>query len=204
MSSGLFYWRHQLRDHELSLHGHDHWRWLHNIDHWSERRITTEIARGWGTFADVLQRRPAGFGAPGWRSSPSSLAGIEHFGFSYAADCRGLFPFVPVGRTVPQLPTTLPTLEELLRARAGDPSTLLASIPEALETAGYHCYCVHAEVEGMRFPHFLRALLETAMSLGSAVGSLGAILPALGELPVCAVRRRLMSGRFEEVTHQET
>lgn len=203
MSSGLLFWRDRLRDQELSLHGHDHWRWLHNIDLWSERRITTEIARGCQTFAGVIRRLPVGFGAPGWRSSPASLAGIERFDFSYAADCRGLFPFVPEGGTVPQLPTTLPTLEETLRARTGDPRTLLDTIPRALETAGYHCYCVHAELEGMRFPGFLRSLLETALSKGAEVGTLGAVVAAHGELPVCSIGRRFVPGRLEAVSHQE-
>jgi undecaprenyl phosphate-alpha-L-ara4FN deformylase len=203
MSSGLRFWRDRLQDHELSLHGHDHWRWLHNIDQWSERRITAEIAQGCKTFASVMQRLPVGFGAPGWRSSPASLAGIEHFGFSYSADCRGLSPFVPEGKTVPQLPTTFPTLEEVLRARTGGPRTILDSIPRALETTGYHCYCVHTELEGMRFPEFLRSLLETALSRGAAVGTLGAVVSTQEELPICHVGSRLLPGRMEIVSYQE-
>jgi undecaprenyl phosphate-alpha-L-ara4FN deformylase len=42
----------------------------------------------------------------------------QRLGFCYASDCRGNFPFIPVidGELVhcPQLPTTLPTLDELL------------------------------------------------------------------------------------------
>jgi undecaprenyl phosphate-alpha-L-ara4FN deformylase len=45
----------------------------------------------------------------------------QRLGFCYASDCRGKFPFIPVidGEIVlcPQLPTTLPTLDELLAHR---------------------------------------------------------------------------------------
>ena len=48
----------------------------------------------------------------------TALALEEQLGFSYASDTRGNGPFMPLiaGRRgrVPQLPTTLPTLDELI------------------------------------------------------------------------------------------
>ncbi len=48
----------------------------------------------------------------------AALALEEQLGFSYASDTRGEAPFMPMisGRRgrVPQLPTTLPTLDELI------------------------------------------------------------------------------------------
>jgi undecaprenyl phosphate-alpha-L-ara4FN deformylase len=202
MSAGLLYWRERLNGHELCLHGHDHWRWLHNIDHWSERKIASEIERGCQTFVRVLQYLPIGFGAPGWRCSPASLAAIEQFPFTYAADCRGSTPFIPEGRTLPQLPTTLPTLEETLRAGMRNTRSLLQTIGDALQAPGYHCYCAHAELEGMRFPGFLESLLEIALSRGAEVGPLGTAVAAQGELPVCGVSSRLVRGRREKVSCQ--
>ena len=104
--------------------------------------------------------------------------------------------------TVPQLPTTLPTLEEAFRGRTGDARTLLEAIQEALEIADYHCYCVHTEVEGMRFPNFLRSLLEMVLSRGVSVGTLGAIAATQRDLPHCHIEQRLLPGRFDSVSYQ--
>ena len=64
--------------------------------------------------------KPQVHGAAGWQMNEAALALEEELGFDYASDTRGEAPFVPLlsrGRSAarcPQLPTTLPTLDELI------------------------------------------------------------------------------------------
>ena len=57
-------------------------------------------------------------GAAGWQVNRYVPALEQELGFPYASDTRGAGPFVPVVGgavvAVPQLPTTLPTLDELI------------------------------------------------------------------------------------------
>ena len=57
-------------------------------------------------------------GAAGWRMNGHALRFAEALGFVWCSDSRGTHPFLPIvdGETIhcPQLPTTLPTLDELI------------------------------------------------------------------------------------------
>jgi peptidoglycan/xylan/chitin deacetylase (PgdA/CDA1 family) len=87
----------------------------------------------------------------------------QRLGFAYASDCRGSHPFVPVWRgevvLCPQLPTTLPTLDELI----GLDGTTDDNVHErllALTTAPRdHVFTLHAELEGMKLSAVLERLL---------------------------------------------
>lgn len=80
---------------------------------WSE----AQYARAATAFEQVFAAAPRLHAAPGWRSNPHALRLTQRRGFAYASDTRGRHPFVPVwhGEIVrcPQIPTTLPTLDEL-------------------------------------------------------------------------------------------
>ena len=95
---------------------------------------------------------PQAHGAAGWQVN-GSVPGLEQeLGFRYASDTRGRGPFVPVveGRevAVPQLPTTLPTLDELIgREDLGgkDPVEHLLALTQ---DGGDQVFTLHAELEG--------------------------------------------------------
>ena len=68
-------------------------------------------------FEAALGTPPRLHAAADWQTSPHGLRLTQRLGFAYASDTRGRHPFLPVwdGEIVrcPQIPTTLPTLEEL-------------------------------------------------------------------------------------------
>lgn len=202
ISQGLERLKHRLAGHELALHGHDHWRWIHNISRWSKARVETEISRGLYSFNRVFGTKPMAFGAPGWRTTPAALAALDQFHFTYASDCRGVSPFFPEGSRTLQLPTTLPTLEENLRVARTPIRAFLARIEETLSQESYHCYCLHCETEGLRFPDFLGKLLDVATRKEVQVGPLGAVLPHAQNPPVCRMIERQLLGRFDPVAWQ--
>ena len=91
----------------------------------------------------------------------------QRLGFDYCSDGRGTHPHLPVWNAelirCPQLPTTLPTLDELIgvdgvtrrqRRRARCSSARRQPPP-----AG-HVFTLHAELEGMRLAPVLEQLLD--------------------------------------------
>jgi peptidoglycan/xylan/chitin deacetylase (PgdA/CDA1 family) len=93
------------------------------------------------------------------------LRDVRDAGFEYCSDGRGTHPHLPVwnGELIrcPQLPTTLPTLDELI----GLDGATEANVAErllALTAADPrdHVFTLHAELEGMKLAPVLERLLE--------------------------------------------
>lgn len=136
--------------HELGIHGYDHVRWQDCLEKMGEKGIESELRESVAAYERLLGVRPGGSAAPGWRCTPSSLAVQERFHFLYASDVRGLYPFLPVHeglalRTL-QIPTTLPTLDELIGRQDKINDFLLASLK-----VGLNVHTIHAEVEGRAY-----------------------------------------------------
>lgn len=186
--------------HEVALHGHDHWLWIHRCRKWPLQRVQVEFRRGTASFARALGCAPVAFGAPGWVATERTLRAVDVGGFRYASDCRGTCPFIPAGRQTPQLPTTLPTVEEFVRERRNI-SDLCEHIARHVEEQPYSCYCAHAEVEGMRFPRFLPQLLDRIQGR-VAIGPLGDALASGASLPTHRVEPVHIAGRFDPVASQ--
>jgi peptidoglycan/xylan/chitin deacetylase (PgdA/CDA1 family) len=131
----------------------------------SDSAVRDEMRRAVGVYEQVVGCRPKGFGAPGWQCNPFSLRMVDELGFTYASDTRGRHPFFPtVGdvrlRTL-QLPTTLPTLDEVLGVDGGDGKGFLALISRALERDPWPVLTLHAELEGGRFVPLADELLAS-------------------------------------------
>src|SRR6266481_747197 len=115
------------------------------------------------TFHDLLGFDPAGLAAPGWQCSAASLAVIGRGPFRYQSSTRGRCAYRPRIGTVkgplPEVPTTLPTLDELLavgQSLAGIREAVLGSIRDD----GSNVLTVHAEVEGGAYLDFFADLLQ--------------------------------------------
>jgi peptidoglycan/xylan/chitin deacetylase (PgdA/CDA1 family) len=148
---------------EVGVHCYDHVRWQDGVAKadaaWTER----EFARAVEAFAAVFGAAPESHAAAGWQLNEYALQ-LES-DFKYASDTRGTHAFLPVigsvwGECV-QIPTTLPTLDELIGTHGLNADTacehlrasaLAASLPDQVFT-------LHAELEGGRLaPQFERLL----------------------------------------------
>jgi undecaprenyl phosphate-alpha-L-ara4FN deformylase len=133
--------------HELGIHGYDHVRWQDRLEKMNQAEIETELQNSVSAYENIFGARPLSTAAPGWRCTPESLGAQDKLGFSYASDVRGAGPFFPAhnGRAFKtvQIPTTLPTLDELIGREPRPNEVLLSSLRE-----GLNVYTVHAEVEG--------------------------------------------------------
>jgi len=154
------------RGHEVGIHCYDHVRWQDFVAdkdlNWTRR----EMEKALEAFRDALQTAPQTIGAAGWQINRFVIALEEQMGFSYASDVRGREPFIPtmegVSSNCIQLPTTLPTLDEIIGSDGIDSSncweTILEKSREQLPHG--HVYTLHAELEGMKLKPVMEKLLE--------------------------------------------
>ena len=77
-----------------------------------------EMQRACDRYTDIFGTAPLAHGAAGWQMNVHALRLTQRLGFEYCSDGRGTHPHLPVwnGELIrcPQLPTTLPTLDELI------------------------------------------------------------------------------------------
>lgn len=202
----------QKAGHEVIVHGFDHVSWHDYLGRWDEERIRVEMSRAARAFESVAGHPCMAFAAPGWQATEASLRIEQEMGLSYASDTRGWCPFLPLvdgaPSSVPQLPTTLPTLDELLADPAVAEADLLDHVlglcerapaplrPGAGPPGAAHVFTAHAEIEGKGwidwFEQFLLGLRQagaeffTLAELAAAVTGTGAGVPArvvAGRLP---------------------
>lgn len=141
--------------HELAIHGYDHRRWQDRLHRMTKQAVREEIGRAVAIYRDVTGRAPCGFGAPGWQVSAASLEVLDDVGFLYASDTRGLQPFFPrvAGRNLKtlQLPTTFPTLDEVLGPDDPDGQGFVSRVCREIHGRIWSVLTVHAEMEGVGF-----------------------------------------------------
>ena len=155
--------------HEVGIHTWDHVKWQdgvgtdtnHASNAWTERQMRLACER----FEAIFAAPPKTHGAAGWQMNPHAIRMTQRLGFDYASDMRGGHPFMPVVNAevtlCPQIPTTLPTLDELIGIRDISADNVhqrvLAAAREPAPQG--HVYTLHAELEGMRLlPVFERLL----------------------------------------------
>ncbi len=198
------------RGFEVGVHTYDHIKWQDGVtragEPWTRRLLT--LARE--EFIRVFDRAPEAHGAAGWQVN-DSVPGLEQeLGFRYASDTRGTCPFVPVvgGREVPvpQLPTTLPTLDELIGRedlRGADPIEHLLTLTEGGRD---HVFTLHAELEGGAYLAGFERLLGAWRARGLDLTALGSYAQALdlSRLPRCAIVSGAVDGRSGTLAAQGT
>jgi undecaprenyl phosphate-alpha-L-ara4FN deformylase len=157
---------------EVGLHTFDHVRWQDYVAGATDDWTRIEFERGMNAFKEVFGFYPKSHAAAGWQINAHALELEQQYGLAFASDTRGQTPFWPrlaEGRSsCPQLPTTLPTFDELL----GRDGVNEASIADALFRlsqsghGGLHVFTLHAELEGMLLLDSFESLLRNWLSAG--------------------------------------
>jgi peptidoglycan/xylan/chitin deacetylase (PgdA/CDA1 family) len=201
---------------EVGLHTHDHVRWQDFVAHATREWTRVEFERGLAAFERVFGFPPASHAAAGWQINPHALALERDHGLRYASDTRGGAPFLPAlegtPSTCPQLPTTLPTFDELL-GQGGIDETNIAEAIFDLSVSGngagrgaaagpdgqprLHVFTLHAELEGMLLLDAFEALLVKWRAAGATLTRMAHIhtLAARQPLPIRAVIEGEIPGR---------
>jgi len=152
--------------HEVGIHCYDHVRWQDFVATKSFDWTQREMRKAFEAFEEALQMKPQTIGAAGWQLNRHVIALEEQLGFKYASDVRGRGPFYPqmegISSRCVQLPTTLPTLDEIIGSDGIDSDncweTILDKSREQLPEG--HVYTLHAELEGLKLMPAMEKLLE--------------------------------------------
>lgn len=196
--------------HEVGLHGHDHVKWQDHLDRLSQEAIASDLQEGIVAYEQATGRRPTSTAAPGWRCNTKSLAVQQALGLTYHSDTRGTTPYFPTldgerFQTL-ELPTTLPTLDELLGSDGLEGEVLTRHLIERLRPDELNVLTIHTEVEGMALLPWFRDFLQTLQHIGVVIVRLNEIALRCLQQPAtissCAVVRREIQGRAGVVSCQ--
>lgn len=188
---------------ETGVHCFDHVRWQDGVAQEDADWTETEMRRAIKRYIEVFGDPPRVHGAAGWQMNVHALRLTQRLGFEYCSDGRGYAPHLPVWNAelvrCPQLPTTLPTLDELLGVGDIDEGNLAAHLLEITATApaSGHVFTLHAELEGMKLGPVFEQLLIGWKAQGYTLVPLRALFDSLEPmmLPRCEVGWGEVPGR---------
>jgi peptidoglycan/xylan/chitin deacetylase (PgdA/CDA1 family) len=188
---------------ETGIHTWDHVKWQDYVARRGEAWTETEMREAADRYLQIFGERPRTHGAAGWQMNTHAFRLTASLGYEYASDTRGTHPFIPVcdDAEIPcaQLPTTLPTLDELLGRDGITPANVhehLLRLTRRAPAMG-HVYTLHAELEGQKLRDAYRNLLRGWRDQGYALVRLADLARAAlaAPLPRHAVIYREIEGR---------
>ena len=198
---------------DVGVHCWDHVKWQDGVEgagaEWTARQMQLACER----FTDIFKEPPRTHGAAGWQMNVHALRLTQALGFDFCSDGRGSFPHLPVWNAelvrCPQIPTTLPTLDELI----GSDGVTEDSVAERLlaitsmaptSSVAAHVFTLHAELEGMLLMPALEKLIAGWKAQGYRIASMRGLYDTLQPLalPRCEVAPGPIPGRSGTVLRQ--
>ena len=164
---------------EAGIHTFDHVEWQDRVSNeaaaWTRRQMEMACER----FRNIFGADPKVHGAAGWQMNRHAYRLTQLLGFGYCSDTRGTRPFVPVYEAeiiaCPQLPTTLPTIDELIGVNGITVDNVAEHLLELSRDPlpSGHVFTLHAELEGLKLAPVLERVLEGWRAMGYNLVSLG-------------------------------
>ncbi len=188
---------------ETGIHTFDHVKWQDHVASQGSDWTWAEMNKAWQSYRAVFGKNPTTHGAAGWQMNDAAFIQEQRWGLAYCSDTRGTHPFIPLladgTRSCTQLPTTLPTLDELIGCDHIDDKNVAEVLLKKTcdEIPGGHVYTLHAELEGMKLEPVLDKLLSGWQSQGYKLVSMAEYHAALDleRLPAGRVIRGSIAGR---------
>lgn len=206
---------------ECGIHTWDHVVWQDNVRHRDAAWTQLQMQRSFDRFTSIFGFAPETHGAAGWQMNADAFRRLDAFGMAYASDGRALLTDTGAlahesagpyrlsidGETLAciQLPTTLPTLDELLGRSVGgkviDTSNIATTILGLTEIPRDHVFTLHAELEGQKLAPIFDQLLRGWQAQGYTLGSMASHYAKVkdDDLPVRPVSWGEMPGRSGEL-----
>lgn len=156
--------------HEVGVHCYDHVHWQDNVRNQGEDWTRHQLNLAMQTFEQYLGCKPTTIGAAGWQLNDFVPHLEAELGFTYASDTRGDTPFFPqtlaATSSCMQIPTTLPTMDELLGANGISSANIAECLfQHSLKANEYgHVYTLHAEMEGMKLLPAMDQLIQNLIA----------------------------------------
>jgi undecaprenyl phosphate-alpha-L-ara4FN deformylase len=206
---------------ECGIHTWDHVVWQDNVRQRDAAWTAAQMQQSFDRFTEIFGRAPRTHGAAGWQMNEHAFAQLDRFGMAYASDGRamltdngaladpaaGPYRLAAAGKTLSciQLPTTLPTLDEVLgRTIAGTvvgTSNIAATLLRLTETPRDHVFTLHAELEGQKLAPIFEQLLQGWRAQGYDFASMADYHHQIKDraLPVAPLRWAELPGRSGEL-----
>ena len=151
---------------DVGIHAYDHQKWQDGVTSMTQEKIQLEFQKATKELQRIFGSAATTAAAPGWQANEKTLEAYDQANLIYASDCRGSSPFFPkIGNKTYkalQIPTTLPTLDELL----GRPEFPLEKLTEhflsLLNSDTPNVLTIHTELEGMKYLSWFRSFLLAA------------------------------------------
>ncbi|MFZ6847408.1 polysaccharide deacetylase family protein [Undibacterium sp. RuRC25W] len=206
---------------ECGIHTWDHVVWQDNVRQrgaeWTQHQLQQANAK----FKQIFGFAPKTHGAAGWQMNQYAFEQLDQFDMQYASDGRAMLndngsladvaygPYrLKIGEKVCsciQMPTTLPTLDELLgRTVAGKEittSNIAAHILSLTKDPRDHVFTLHAELEGQKLAPIFEELLIGWREQGYQCLSMASYYETIQntDLPVHSLSWASLPGRSGEL-----
>jgi peptidoglycan/xylan/chitin deacetylase (PgdA/CDA1 family) len=175
---------------EVGIHCYDHVRWQDHVAtkdaEWTKREMQRAVDR----FTEIFGVAPKAHAAAGWQINRHALRLTQQMGLEYSSDTRGTHPFIPTWNAeiiaCPQLPTTLPTLDEIINRDGVTLENVAQHVLQLTKNppATGHVFTLHAELEGGKWMPIFEQLLEGWKAQGYELVSMRQYLETLeSDLP---------------------
>lgn len=195
---------------EVGLRSWDAYAWQRHARTADAAWTQEQMQRAYDRFVAIVGTPPRVHGACGWQMNRHAFRLTQRLGFDYCSDTRGLRPYVPVLDAeiiaCPQIPTTLPTFDELLCDPAMEREGAVDRMVEAfaLPAPDGHVLSISADCEGISLLPVFERFVERVCGQGVAIMSLGAYLAAAGtsELARHCIEIRDLPGRRSALAMQ--
>jgi undecaprenyl phosphate-alpha-L-ara4FN deformylase len=156
--------------HEVGIHCYNHYRWQDHLGKMDLARVRAEFGAAREEFRRIFGAEARAAGAAGWQSDARSREVYDEAGLLYGSDTRGSAPFFPriggrVFRTL-EIPTTLPTLDELLGRPEYPDERIVPHLLSLLRADRPNVFTLHAEIEGMGRRALFRLFLAACRGEG--------------------------------------
>ncbi|SFM04679.1 polysaccharide deacetylase family protein [Rugamonas rubra] len=214
---------------ECGIHTWDHVLWQDNVANKGAEWTVAMMRKAAARYAQVFGTAPLTHGAAGWQMNAAAFA--EHevasagAGYAYASDGRAVLradgrladPAFGPHRLADgarvlscvQLPTTLPTLDELLGREidgatitTGNIAAFLLKLTEGATRD--HVYTLHAELEGQKLAPIFEQLLAGWKAQGYQLASMADLYAKVKDqaMPVCPITWGELPGRSGQLIVQ--
>jgi undecaprenyl phosphate-alpha-L-ara4FN deformylase len=174
---------------ECGIHTWDHVLWQDKVRGQGQAWTDAMMAKSEARHAQVFGQAPHTHGAAGWQMNAYAFARHDTAGYRYASDGRAQLrengalldphagPYRYDGTACIQMPTTLPTLDELLGREIDGVLLDTANIAAHLlaltaDPKRDHVYTLHAELEGQKLAPIFEQLLSGWKAQGYQLASM--------------------------------
>jgi peptidoglycan/xylan/chitin deacetylase (PgdA/CDA1 family) len=163
---------------ETGVRAFDQIGWQQHIARRDSQWIGRQMSMARSRYEHIFAEAPRVHGAAGWQMNRNAYRLTQRLDFAYSSDTRGSHPFIPVFQaeviSCPQLPTTLPTLDELIGRDGVNRSNIVQHVLGLTQEprSWGHVFTASAAFEGLKLLPEFEQLLQGWRQQGYDIVSL--------------------------------